>query len=225
MKNMNSVGSCRACFSVRGSLFIGVALFLICLNLHNPFPVAGEEMEKGEQSTVTEDVFVPQTLQYLIGPEDILEISVWKNPDLSKVVTVRPDGMLSLPLIGDVKAAGITPNRLRDVIVEKLKEYQESVVVSVILLEINSYKIFILGAVVRPGSYVMKRRTTLLQAIALAGGFNQYASKKKIVVIRERAYGHGSEEKIRVSFDDAVDVQKGSEQNLILRPGDTIFVP
>ncbi len=207
-------------FSSRRALVAGIVTFLLCLNLHNACTVAGEEKQG-----VTEDVSTDETANYLIGPEDIIEISVWKNPDLSKVVIVRPDGMLSLPLIGDVNAAGRTPNQLREAIIEKLADYQEGAVVSVILQEINSYRIFILGAVAAPGSYIIKRRTSLLQAIALAGGFNQYASKNKIVVIRERAYGQSSEEKIKVSFDDAVNVRKGSDENLVLMPGDTIYVP
>ena len=203
----------------------GVVLFLICLTLYSPSSAVAEERKNKGARAVPKDAVALQTINYLIGPDDILEVSVWKNEDLSKVVTVRPDGRITLPLIGDVMAAGRTPNQLREQIVKRIKEYQESVVVSVILLEINSYRIFILGAVANPGSYIMKRRTTLLQAIALAGGFNEFAARKRIVVIRERVYGHSSEEKIRVSFDDAVDVQKGSEQNLILRSGDTIFVP
>jgi polysaccharide export outer membrane protein len=163
--------------------------------------------------------------EYLIGSEDILEISVWNNAELSKVVVVRPDGMISLPLIGDVKAAGLTPNALRGTITERLKEYQETVVVSVIVQEVNSYRIFILGGVINPGTYLLKRKTSLLQAIALAGGFNQFASKNKIVVIRQRTDDSGREEKIRVRFDDIVDVKDESDINLILRPGDTIFVP
>ncbi len=163
--------------------------------------------------------------EYVIGPEDVLEISVWKNSELSKVVIVRPDGMISLPLIGDVKAAGRTPSELREAIIDKLKEYQETVIASVIVQEVNSYRIFILGEVIRPGTYLMKRRTTLLQAIALAGGFNQFASKNKIVVIREKDDRTGKEEKILVRFDDIVDVDETSDKNLILKPGDTIFVP
>ncbi len=175
-----------------------------------------ESPQKGVESKKTE---------YLIGPEDVLEISVWKNAELSKVVVVRPDGMISLPLIGDVIAAGITPNALRGTITERLKEYQETVVVSVIVREVNSYRIFILGEVIKPGTYLLKRKTSLLQAIALAGGFNQFASKNKIVVIRQRTGESGREEKIRVRFDDIVDVKEESDINLILRPGDTIFVP
>jgi polysaccharide export outer membrane protein len=165
------------------------------------------------------------TLWYVIGPEDVLDISVWKNPDLSRSVTVRPDGRISLPLIGDVKAAGLTPGALRESITKRLKEYQETVVVSVIVNEVNSYRIFILGEVARPGTYLMKRRTTVLQAIAIAGGFSQYASKNKMVVVRERVGADTAEERTPVRFDDLVKAGGKSEKNLILRPGDTIFVP
>ena len=166
-----------------------------------------------------------QRNDYLIGHEDVLEISVWKNAELSKVVTVRPDGMISLPLIGDMPAAGLTPNQLRDEIIEKLKVYQETVMVSVIVQQVNSYRIFILGEVIKPGLYLLKTRTTLLQAISLAGGFNQFASKNKIVVIRSKSKSGSREEKILVRFDDIVNINEISDKNLILRSGDTIFVP
>lgn len=162
---------------------------------------------------------------YLIGPEDSLEISVWKNEELSKVVTVRPDGMISLPLIGDVKASGYTPNQLRDKIVDRLKEYQETVVASVIVTAVNSYSVYVIGEVSKPGTYSLKRRTTLLQAIAMAGGFNQFASKNKIVVIREKNYYNDKDEKIDIRFDDIIASGKNTDKNIILRPGDTIFVP
>ncbi len=165
--------------------------------------------------------------RYTVGPEDVLEISVWRNDDLSKVVTVRPDGVLSLPLVGDIKAAGLTPSELRDSIVDHLKEFQETVVVSVIVLEVNSLNVFILGEVAKPGSYTLKRRTSVLQAIAIAGGFTQYASKNKMVLVREETINEAGKgaEKIRIRFDDLVKV--GSKQNnkYLLRPGDTIFVP
>lgn len=160
---------------------------------------------------------------YVIGPEDILDISVWKNKDLSLEVTVRPDGKISMPLIGDVIASGRTPDELREVIIARLKEYQETVVASVIVKEVNSYRIFILGEVAKPGTYVIKRRTTVLQAIALAGGFNKYASKNKMVVIRDKE--GPNEEKIPVRFDYLVDPGARIDTNLILKPGDTIFVP
>ncbi|CAG1066041.1 Polysialic acid transport protein KpsD [uncultured bacterium] len=164
---------------------------------------------------------IAQSPDYVIGIEDVLEISVWKNPDVSKTVMVRPDGMISLPLVGDLKAAGRTPAQLRDALNEALSEYQETVVTSVIVQEVNSYRIFILGEVMSPGTYTMTRRMSLIQAIALAGGFNPFASRK-IVLVREN--GSSMAEKIEISFDDIVDADSRRDKNLILKPGDTVFV-
>lgn len=164
---------------------------------------------------------IAQNPDYVIGIEDVLEISVWKNPDLSKIVRVRPDGLISLPLVGELKAAGLTPAQLRDTLNEALKEYQETVVTSVIVQEVNSYRIFILGEVMSPGTYTMPRRMSIIQAIALAGGFNPFASRK-IVLVREN--GNNMAEKIEISFDDIVDTDARRDKNLILKPGDTVFV-
>lgn len=162
-----------------------------------------------------------QDPDYVIGIEDILDISVWKNPDLSKIVAVRPDGMISLPLIGDMRAAGLTPIQLRDNINERLKEYQETVVTSVIVQEVRSYRIFVLGEVLSPGTYSLSRKTTVLQAIAMAGGLSQFASNN-IILVRE---GWGGEvEKTRIRFSEIVDEDAKKDKNLVLRPGDTIFV-
>ena len=158
---------------------------------------------------------------YVIGIEDVIEISVWKNPDLSKTVMVRPDGMISLPLVGEMKAAGLTPAQLRDALNEVLKEYQETVVTSVIVQEVNSYRIFILGEVMSPGTYTMTRKMSIIQAIALAGGFNPFASRK-IVLVREN--GSSMAEKIEISFDEIIDTDARRDKNLILKPGDTVFV-
>lgn len=154
---------------------------------------------------------------YLIGPEDVLEITVWKNAELSRVVIVRPDGRISLPLIGDVQASGRSPDELRKAIVKKLQEYQETVVVSVIVQAVNSYRIFMLGEIRAPGPYTLKRKTSILQVISIAGGFTAFASKNNIILIREG-------ERIKVRFDDLV---KGGDNDadLVLKPGDTIFVP
>lgn len=167
---------------------------------------------------------VRQAIDYLIGTEDILEVSVWKNNDLSKVVVVRPDGKISLPLIGDVQAAGSTPNQLRDLIIKRLKEYQETAVASVIVQAINSYRVFILGEIKAPGSYLLKSRTSILQAIAMSGGFTQYASKNKIILVRLKDDGAGAD-KIPIRFDDIVYSDEKADGNLMLKPGDTIFVP
>lgn len=163
--------------------------------------------------------------EYIIGIEDVLEISVWKNPELSKIVMVRPDGMISMPLIGDLRAAGKTPGALKNELVERLKEYQETAVASVIVQEVKSYRIFVLGEVLNPGTYTMMRKTTVIQAIALAGGFNQFASKNDIILIRERPDRNAKAERVSISFDDILDGDGKNDKNLILRPGDTIFVP
>jgi polysaccharide export outer membrane protein len=166
---------------------------------------------------------------YLVGPEDVLDISVWKNAELSRVVVVRPDGRISLPLTGDLQASGLTPNQLRDEIVRRLKEYQDTVVVSVIVQTVNSHKFYIVGEVRTPGTYPLKARTTVLQAISLAGGLTQYASKNKIVLVRQR--NDGTEERLNIRFDDLIYADDKAEytilssRNMALRSGDTIFVP
>lgn len=162
---------------------------------------------------------------YRIGPEDVLEISVWKNAELSKTVTVRPDGKVSLPLIGDIQAAGLTPEELRDNIVYRLNEYQEAAIASVIVQSVNSYRIFILGEVKTPGTYLLKTNATILQAISLAGGFTQYAAKNKIVLVRRDLSGGAGDERIVISFSDLVYGDDKTDKNLVLKPGDTIFVP
>lgn len=163
------------------------------------------------------------TPDYIIGPEDVLEITVWRNQDLSKQVAVRPDGRISLPLIGDVVAVGKTPTQLTDEISVKLKEYKENPQVSIVMREVNSYSIFVLGEVGKPGRYPLKSKTTLLQGITVAGGFTQTAARNKLVVFRFGESGHG-EEKFKASYDDIV-LRDGSSQNIELQPGDTIVVP
>ena len=124
------------------------------------------------------------TPEYYIGPEDVLEIIVWRNADLSKVVTVRPDGRISLPLLGDIDAIGLTPAQLTTNIVNKLKQFKETPTVSVILQQVNSYGIYVLGEVAKPGRIFLKSKTTLIQAITNAGGFTPTAARNKIVVFQ-----------------------------------------
>jgi polysaccharide export outer membrane protein len=158
---------------------------------------------------------------YIIGAEDTVEVQVWKNPDLSKVVTVRPDGKISLPLIGDVPAAGHTAAQLAEAVTEKLQVYyREPAQVTVIIAQINSYAIYLLGEVNTQGKQVVKSGTTFLQAISLAGGFSQFASLNKITLRRRSPEGKESVVSIRYK-----DVLAGRQANLILKPGDTIIVP
>jgi polysaccharide biosynthesis/export protein len=163
------------------------------------------------------------TTDYIIGPEDVLDITVWKNADLSKTVQVRPDGRISLPLIGDVAAVSRTSAQLTDEISLRLKSYMENPTVSIVVKEVNSYAIFVLGEVVKPGRYPLKSKTTLLQAVTLASGFTQAASRNKIVIFRFAKDGDPLT-KIKASYDDIV-LRDGINQNIELKPGDTIVVP
>lgn len=163
---------------------------------------------------------------YRIGPEDVLDVTVWKNEALSKVVPVRPDGMISLPLVGDVKASGLTPDELGQKITERLREYKDGPQVTVSVKEVNSYFVYIVGEVSKPGKLPMKSHTTVLQAIALAGGFTQYASKNNMALVRMSQNGDGTLHEIRVPlrYDDLM-TGKGEAGNPMLKSGDTIVVP
>ncbi len=176
----------------------------------------GQAAEKAEKDSLV------VTNEYYIGPEDVLEIIVWRNQDLSKVVTVRPDGRISLPLLGDIEATGLTPSELTTNIVNRLKQFKETPTVSVILQQVNSYGIYVLGEVAKPGRYYLKSKTTLLQAITIAGGFTPIAARNKIVIFRWE--GKNNEVKLKASYDDIV-LREGHAQNVILKPGDTIVVP
>ena len=191
-------------------------IFAFAAGMGVPYPQSANAESEAPPSTLKTD-------GYVIGSEDVLDISVWKNADISRVVTVRPDGMISLPLLGDIQAAGLVPDELRKEIVKKIKNYQKSGEVAVIVQDVNSRKVYIVGDITNPGTYPIKSRTTVLQAIAMAGGFNQYASKNSLVLIRED--GDGKRKKIRIRFGDIVNVKKKKDNNLVLMPGDTIFVP
>jgi len=183
----------------------------------------GALVGKDRAAKAIEESSLVVTSDYTIGPEDVLEITVWRNTDLSKVVSVRPDGRISLPLIGDVGAAGKTVVQLAEAISEKLKEFKENPQVSILVKEVNSYAIYVLGEVSKPGKYPLKSKTTLLQAITLASGFTPAAARNKIVVFRFGEQG-GKDVKIKASYDDII-MGDESPQNVQLRPGDTIVVP
>jgi polysaccharide export outer membrane protein len=173
-----------------------------------------------------EEVNRPLAKEFFLGPEDVVEVTVWRNQDLSRTVVVRPDGMISLPLIGDVQASGLTAAQVSERISKRLSEFKENPSVSVSVKEINSYFIYVVGEVVRPGKYPLKSYATVLQAISLAGGFTQYASKNKMAVIRSAKNSTGDDRQVRipVRYDDLV-MGKGEVGNFRLLTGDTIVVP
>ena len=158
--------------------------------------------------------------EYVIGPEDALHIAVWKEADLTASLPVRPDGKISLPLLDDVQAAGLTPKQLADSITEKLKKYLADPRVTVVVTQINSKRIYLVGEVMHVGATPMLPNMTVLQALSSAG-LNQFANTKRIYVLRTE---NGKQQKLPVNYRKLV---KGEqiEQNYLLRPGDTIVVP
>jgi len=160
------------------------------------------------------------TDSYVLGPSDVITVTVWKQPTLSGSILVRPDGMISLPLLGDVQASGMTPLELADQLTTRFKKYIQDPNVSVVLTQINSKKIYLLGEVTKKGPVDMTPGMTLLEAIASAGGLTDFANSRKIYILRDEG---GKQQKIPVQYKRAL---KGDiESNLALRAGDTIVVP
>ncbi len=164
----------------------------------------------------------PHDDSFVIGNDDVLAINVWKEPDISRTVPVRSDGKISLPLAGQIQAAGRTPLRLEQDIAATLKNYIAEPEVTVIVQQINSQKFNILGQVNRPGSYVITNSATVLDAIAVAGGFRDFAKQKSVYVLRQNA--DGTQTRIRFNYKEVVKGQNLA-QNVKLQPSDTIVVP
>ena len=158
---------------------------------------------------------------YRIGPEDVLAISVWKNDAMSRVLPVRPDGMISLPLLDDIMAAGLTPMELRNILAQKLAEFVPSPAVTVVVNDVRSFKVSVIGEVLRPARYELKSRTSILDVLALAGGFNQFAARTRIILLR-----YDGDKRVRIPFNYNQVVSGGTdEENIFLRPGDIVIVP
>jgi polysaccharide biosynthesis/export protein len=162
----------------------------------------------------------PTTSDYVIGADDVLRISVWKEPDLSETLPVRPDGKISMPLLNDIPASGLTPLQLKDSITEKLKKYIADPRVTVVVTAMNSRRIFVTGEVTHTGPLPLLPHMTMLQALAQAG-FTQFANVKAIYLLRTE---NGKQEKLPFNYKDVI---KGNhpEQNIQLKPGDTVVVP
>ncbi len=158
---------------------------------------------------------------YVIGPEDVLDINVWKEPDMTRLVPVRPDGKISLPLINDVQAAGSTPQQLASTVTERLRKFMTAPQVTVIVTAINSQRVFVVGEVLRAGAFPLIPGMTVLQALASAGGFTTFADVKKIHVMR---LVDGKHKELPFNYRE---VLKGDnpDQNIKLEPGDTVVVP
>jgi polysaccharide export outer membrane protein len=160
-------------------------------------------------------------VDYVIGPEDVLGVVFWRDQEMTGDVTVRPDGMVTLPLLGDIAAAGLTPDVLRELIQKAATKYVQDPSVTIVVRQINSRKVFITGEVKTPGAYPLVGPRTVMQLIALAGGLNEYANAKNITVTRSE---QGRQRSFKFNYKDIVN-GKNLEQNILLKPGDTVVVP
>lgn len=158
---------------------------------------------------------------YVIGPEDVLSVVFWREKELSADVAVRPDGRITLPLINDIDAAGLTPAQLRERVIDAARPFLEDPTATVIVKQINSRKVFITGEVQKPGSYPLVAPTTVLHLIAMAGGLREFTLGKKIVIMRTEA---GRQKGYRFNYAQ-VRGGKNLAQNIELKPGDTVVVP
>jgi polysaccharide biosynthesis/export protein len=191
------------------------------------FLVAVQALAGGclQQDVQYRGMAVPPT-EFLIGPEDVLIVTVWRNQELSKEVIVRPDGKISLPLLGDITAAGLTAQALSKQVADALVEFMSAPTVSVQVKEINSYHIFAVGEVGKPGKIVLKSFTSVIQGISYAGGFTLFASRNNVHVLRNVKNGQGETKQVMipVPYQDIVQ-GKNLEANIILKAGDVIVVP
>jgi polysaccharide export outer membrane protein len=212
--------------------FQGIALFCILLNAY-----AGAQMKTANQSGIqtmastskpplaqptVEAANKPHDDSFVIGNDDVLSISVWKEPDLSRSIPVRSDGRISLPLVGDLQAAGLTPLKLEEDIANKLQPYIAEPEVAVMVQQINSQKFNILGKVTKPGTYPLTNSATVLDAIALAGGCRDFAKQGSIYILRQNP--NGGESRLPFNYKEVIK-GKNTTQNIKLQPHDTIVVP
>jgi polysaccharide export outer membrane protein len=163
-----------------------------------------------------------QPASYIVGVGDVLEINVWKESELSKTVPVRPDGMITLPLIGEIKAVGLTPDQLQDQLTTSLQKVVSEPQVTVMVVSVNSMSFNIVGNVAKPGYYPLVRPITILDALALSGGFRDFAKEKKIYVLRTTP--DGKQEKLKFNYKEVIK-GKNMAQNIILQPHDTLVIP
>jgi polysaccharide biosynthesis/export protein len=185
-------------------------------------PTAGSPAVSQRAQNVEASAAKAHDNSFVIGNDDVLAINVWKEPDVSRSIPVRSDGKISLPLVGEVQATGRTPLKLEEEIAARLKNYIAEPEVTVIVQQINSQKFNILGQVNKPGSYVISNSATVLDAIALAGGFRDFAKQKSIYILRQDT--DGSQTRLPFNYKEVVK-GKNSGQNIKLQPRDTIVVP
>ncbi|HEY7413321.1 MAG TPA: polysaccharide biosynthesis/export family protein [Vicinamibacteria bacterium] len=183
-----------------------------------PSTMAAAQEPAAAPAPSTDDVVMPD---YYVAPGDMLRIAVWKEPEVSADVMVRLDGRITVPLVGDMRAAGRTPEQLTNEVRTRLRAFLEVPVVTITVAQANSARFFLFGEVARAGLYPLTSRMTVLQALAMAGGFREFAKRDQVLILRERA---GTRTVLRVNFRELVQ-GLNLEQNVVLESGDTVIVP
>jgi polysaccharide export outer membrane protein len=208
----------------RTHIWIATGLLLLVLPMHaqeNTVTSQSAQARSAPEVSGGPKISATNDPNYVIGPQDVLDISVWKEGDLSRAVPVRPDGKISLPLLNDVQAAGLTPTQLATQITTGLNKFMTNPQVTVIVEQINSQRVYILGEANHVGTYTLLPGMTVLQALSNAGGCSPFAKSKKIYVMRAE---NGKQVKYFFNYKEAI-AGKHPEQNIALQNGDTIYVP
>ncbi len=218
MENIQTVCELRRDDMKKLLRFASMGMLILFIMINMAYPQVEREIltRKGAQAEVAAD-----SDRYVIGPEDVLYIHVWREDALSRTVPVRMDGNISLPIVNEIKAAGLTPLQLKEALTMRLKEFIESPTVSVTVTEANSFKVYVSGEVKTPGVYRLRSETTVLQIIPMAGGFTEWANQTKILIIRRE---DGKEKRIVVNYKKIVK-GNGPGSNITLKPGDTVIIP
>jgi polysaccharide biosynthesis/export protein len=199
-----------------------MAVFMLTawvLSITAPSIVCVQDGNAADPPGKAQGAVVVDNNQYIIGPEDVLFIHVWKEEAITKTVPVRIDGKISLPLVNDIQAAGLTPLQLKEVLTEKLKNFVESPTVTVTVTEANSFKVYISGEVKQPGVHLIRSEITLVKLIILAGGFTEWADQKNILIITKEK---GVEKRSTVNYYKKI--INGEQPDIVLRRGDMVIV-
>ncbi len=209
----------RACLSFATALALLVPVVAAAQTAPAARPAQSTPAQP-RQGTGTASTGSPVPTDYVIGPDDVLSIVFWRDADMTQEVTVRPDGNITLPLMGDIKAAGLKPTELRDLVATSASKFIEDPNVTVVVKQINSRNVFITGGVTRPGPYPVSGQMTVLQLITVAGGLTEFADGKKIRILRVE---NGKSTFMLFNYNEVQDGKK-LEQNIVLKPGDSVMV-
>ena len=203
-----------------GSSQYRMVVVMAVLALACVMPGGAYGQQASARSGVT-DVGVVPPADYLIGVEDVLTLIYWREKDLSAEAVVRPDGRISLPLVNDIQAAGLTPEQLRLNVTKAAEKFVQDPSVTVVVKQINSRRVYVTGMISKPGPYPLGGPTTVMQLIAMAGGVNEYADAENITILRNE---EGRQSSIRFNYED-IKNRRRLEQNILLKPGDTVVIP